>query len=134
MARAASTMLIFGLSVAAFHYHMNDQSDHYKMAHAEASNGNVDPRDNIDRSADSPVYDSHEKQQEQAQEVPTSPFEIPRLIAQREAEKRREYSERTKVDVRNIVNDKEAKKIRATDSDKNERRAPGDPSMLVSQD
>lgn len=66
--------------------------------------------------------------------MPTSPFEIPRLIAQREAEKRREYSERTKVDVRNIVNDKEAKKIRATDSDKNERRAPGDPSMLVSQD
>ena len=65
MARAASTMLIFGLSVAAFHYHMNGESDNYKMAHAEASKGSVDPMDNIDRSADSPVYDSHEKQQEQ---------------------------------------------------------------------
>ena len=125
-------MLIFGLSVAAFHYHMNDQSDNYKMAHAEANNDNVDPMDKIDRSADNPVYDSHEKQQQK--EVPTSPFEIPRLIAQREAEKRKEYSERTKVDVRDIINDKEAKKIRASDSDKNERRAPGDPSMLVSQD
>ena len=58
-------MLIFGLSVAAFHYHMNDQSDSYKMAHAEAkSNATVDPMDNIDRSSDSPVYDSHDKPQE----------------------------------------------------------------------
>ena len=65
MARAASTMLIFGLSVAAFHYHMNDQNNQYKMAHAEASKGNVDPMDNIDRSADSPIYDSHERPQQE---------------------------------------------------------------------
>ena len=42
---------------------------------------------------------------------------VARLIQQREADKRKEYAERTKVDVKDILNDQGVNRIRATDSD-----------------
>ena len=43
-----------------------------------------------------------------AKTMQPDPIEIPRLIQQREADKRREYSERAKVDVKDIMTDREA--------------------------
>lgn len=60
-------------------------------------------------------------------EAPPNPLEIPRLIAQREAEKKKEYAERAKVDVREILNSEPPSK-------KKQRDDAADPDMLVSKD
>jgi hypothetical protein len=46
-----------------------------------------------------------------------NPLEIPRLIMEREARKKKEYAERTKMDVKKILGDQEAYEIRVADKD-----------------
>ena len=47
---------------------------------------------------------------EQPDERPkTGLLEIPRLLMEREAEKKKEYKERAKIDVKDILNDRELK-------------------------
>lgn len=46
-----------------------------------------------------------------------NPFDIPKLLAQREADKKKEYAERQKVDVQDILNTKELKEMRVADKD-----------------
>ena len=92
---------------------------------------------NIDRSSEDPIYDeSRDKRPDES--VHPNPLQIPGLLAKREADKRKEYAERAKVDVREILNDRDiaANTIRANGETtaKEDRKAPADPSLLESKD
>lgn len=50
-------------------------------------------------------------------DIHASPLEIPNLIMRREADKKKEYAERQKVDVQNILNETEVKEMRVADKD-----------------
>ena len=132
MAKTVSTMLILGLSAAAFHHSYKKQN---RMAFAEAGQTNTT---NDQENVDDPLYNERKDGRANGSAQP-NPLEIPRLIAQREADKRKEYAERAKVNVREILNDKDlaGKTIKAThetDSNIESRKAPADPNLLVSQD
>lgn len=54
---------------------------------------------------------------------------------QREADKKKEYAERTKVDVRDILNDSKTQSILAADrAESDDRKAPANPRLLESKD
>ena len=50
-------------------------------------------------------------------DIHANPFEIPKLIMQREADKKKEYEARQKIDVQNILNESEVKEMRVADKD-----------------
>ena len=52
---------------------------------------------------------SSTEKSEQQQPSQLAPIEIPRLLMEREAKKKHEYAQRAKVDVREILNDKEVR-------------------------
>lgn len=81
-----------------------------------------------------PSYDK-DRQEEKDESSNTQPsvLEIPRLLMQREADKKKEYAQRAKIDVKEILSDKEAQEVRVADKDQDFLfRADPDRGQLLS--
>ena len=71
----------------------------------------MDKNVSYDKTTEKKKQPSENDQNEQE----ASGLEIPRLIMEREAEKKQEYLQRAKVDVKDILNDKQLKSIRVAE-------------------